>query len=294
MKPELVELAVVLGNNRDKFQALPHMNDDQINRVLDDMFSRPEPLFFYDVECDAKELDLPEFKSRRTQKSDPIKAESIFLVNKLITMKKMPVKYGLIVLKQLETIKDDWEPWWKKIAGKWILKNISKMGGAEVYLCKQIVEQFTKSNSFPEVFKENGKLFFKYQEDFLAKLKQSKNINQLQSSAESLFGLIDNETKKAFEPKLKQFFKEKIGTLKTKELLTFHKGERFKSRYLNEGANEINDMLVQLVTEELPLREHVLKPNQSKLVRKMSIHAGKKLSLQEAQLLANRLKSKKK
>lgn len=294
MSPEQVELAVVLGNNRDKLQALVFMNDDQLNRVLTDLFSRPNPLFFYDIECEAKDLGLPDFKTSRSKKIELIKAEGIFLVNKLISLKKMPVKYGLTVLKQLETIEDDWEPWWRKTSGKWILKNITKMTGVEVYLCKQTVEQFTKKNSFPEIFKENGKLFLKYQDDFLAKLKQSKNILQLQSSTESLFGLIDGPTRKSFEPKLNQFLKDKVSTFKTKDLLTFHKGERFKSRYLNEGANEINDLLIQLVSEALPQREHILKPNQSKLVRKMSIHAGQKLTLQEAQKLANRLKSKNK
>jgi hypothetical protein len=39
-------------------------------------------------------------------------------------------------------------------------------------------------------------------------------------------------------------------------------------------------------------REHVLSSAQSKLVRKMSIHAGKKLTLKEAQLLFNRLNKK--
>jgi hypothetical protein len=294
MKPEAVELAVILGNNKDKFQALEFMNDDQIKRVLEDLFSRANPLVFYDVECEAKELGLPEFKTSRSKKVELIKAEGIFLVNKLIELKKMPTTYGLTVLKQLETIKDDWEPWWRKVAGKWVVKNLLKIKGAEIYLSKQIIDQFAKQNNFPDIFKVHKNLFTKYQGEFLAKLKQTKNLAQLQMALENLLGLIDQETKKQFSPHLSKFFHERIKTLKTKELLIFHKGARFSSRYLEDGANEVHDLLFELITKELPLREHVLKPSQSKLIRKMSIHAGKKLGLKQAQLLENALKSKKK
>jgi hypothetical protein len=293
MTPEQVELAVVLGNNLDKLQALEFMNKDQLTRVLTDLFNRPNPLFFYDTECEAKELGLPEYKSIRSKKVELVKVEGIFLVNKLIKMKKMPTKYGLVVLKQLETIEGDWEPWWRKISGKWVLSHINQMSGVEVYLSKQIIDQFTKKNAFPEIFKGNSKLFFQYQEDFLAKLKQTKNLAQLQNSTVSLLGLIDNETKQEFMPALTKFLTEKISAFATKDLLIFHKGERFKSRYLYDGDNEISDLFVQLVAAELPRKEHVIKPSQAKLIRQMSIHAGKKLTLREAQLLDNQLKKKK-
>lgn len=292
MTPEQVELAVVLGNNLDKFQALEFMNQDQISRLVNDLFTRTNPLFFHDTECEAKELGLPEYRTSRTKKVELVKVEGIYLVNKLIKLKKLPVKYGLAVLKQLETIEDDWEPWWRKVSGKWILKNLNKMPSVELYLVKQVVDQFTKKNAFPEIFKGNSRLFLKHQEEFLTKLKQTKSISQLQSSTESLVGLIDGDIRREFLPVLTKFLQDKIKTFNTKDLLNFHKGERFKSRYLDDGCNEINDLFIKLVSEELPKREHVLKSSQSKLIRQMSIHAGRKLSLAEAQELNNKLKQK--
>ena len=58
-------------------------------------------------------------------------------------------------------------------------------------------------------------------------------------------------------------------------------------------ARQCDSDKYQELKDILKEREHVLSPGQSKLVRKMSIHAGKKLTLQEAQMLANSLEKKK-
>jgi hypothetical protein len=56
-------------------------------------------------------------------------------------------------------------------------------------------------------------------------------------------------------------------------------------------SNWINDD-TKKIKEILRTREHVLTSAQSKLVRKMSSHAGKKLTLKESQTLSNNLKRK--
>lgn len=76
--------------------------------------------------------------------------------------------------------------------------------------------------------------------------------------------------------------------MSAKELLN---KRRYNQFYDNDGGEEesANQEKIQTVLKN---KEHVLKPSQSRLIRKMSIHAGKKLSLQAAQLLNNKLKKK--
>ena len=67
------------------------------------------------------------------------------------------------------------------------------------------------------------------------------------------------------------------------------------------SAKELKNMLtgrrrdyekVEDVKVAMETKGHVLSSAQSRLIRKMSIHAGEKLTLREAQLLANKLKKK--
>ena len=81
--------------------------------------------------------------------------------------------------------------------------------------------------------------------------------------------------------------KRSIEELSTRELLAYLKKNRLKF-WRSYDENPSPDL--SKVKGLLAGRDHVLKPGQSRLVRKMSIHAGKKLSLREAQLLEKRLK----
>lgn len=56
------------------------------------------------------------------------------------------------------------------------------------------------------------------------------------------------------------------------------------------GSDEYEIGFLDEIKAELALREHVMTPAQSKLVRKMSKKAGEKLTLKEAQLLNNKSK----
>ncbi len=85
----------------------------------------------------------------------------------------------------------------------------------------------------------------------------------------------------------------------TKELLSLYKSLAYNlsPSYCSQDEQEWieydkEQKLVAAIKEELNTREHVLKPSQSKMIRKMSIHAGEKLTLEEAQLLYNKLARK--
>ena len=70
---------------------------------------------------------------------------------------------------------------------------------------------------------------------------------------------------------------------------------RFNINSYDFNSDEEYDSAVaeqEKIRELLSKKEHVLTPAQSKLIRKMSIHAGEKLTLQQAQKLQNKLKAK--
>jgi hypothetical protein len=65
-----------------------------------------------------------------------------------------------------------------------------------------------------------------------------------------------------------------------------------------KSASELKNMIKHCgqddedIKNELESKEHVLSSAQSRLIRKMSIHAGKKLTLRDAQILDNSLRKK--
>ena len=104
-----------------------------------------------------------------------------------------------------------------------------------------------------------------------------------------LHGMPKKNTQTQTSPKPKRDLED----LSTRELKDLYKSARANgySYYEEEDSSslEYRNKLKALLSS----REHVPSAAQSKLIRKMSIHAGKKLTLQEAQLLANQLKKTK-
>ena len=122
------------------------------------------------------------------------------------------------------------------------------------------------------------------------RLSRKLNLSPYESKIDSINKKI-HEVRQSKYPnnKSRVYTPEKpLSELTAKELLN---KRRYNQFYDNDGGEEesSNQEVIQKV---LKTKEHVLKPSQSRLIRKMSIHAGKKLSLQEAQSLNNKLKKK--
>jgi hypothetical protein len=84
-----------------------------------------------------------------------------------------------------------------------------------------------------------------------------------------------------------------VNSSKPEKRLEDRSTRELKKLLTHRGPNERDCDRNLEVKNILKTREHVNSSAQSKLIRKMSIHSGKKLTLKEAQLLSNRLKDKK-
>lgn len=145
---------------------------------------------------------------------------------------------------------------------------------------------FKPQGSFPYWFSPNS-LMKKYQRQWLQEIIQSApltlNLNKL---VEILKLIPETELTEVY-------LKKSLGKVPTKILVKRIHENYGRHMFDDEEYSEIKyrHQIESLIREELKTREHINNKEQSRLIRKMSIHAGRKLTLQEAQELEKSLKN---
>jgi hypothetical protein len=115
------------------------------------------------------------------------------------------------------------------------------------------------------------------------------SLPQVKPKLEKLVSAIDYYRQKNIKKELES------SSIKVEKTLDSLHPKQLKKIVLDSYSNRSeSDELTKKALAVLASKPHIISAAQSKLIRKMSIHAGKKLSLREAQLLSNKLKEKSK
>jgi hypothetical protein len=277
---EKLELAVLLGNNKEKLELALEFTKDQSKKVVKDFWTRPNKLLFSDFE-----------EPSRHRKDEVVKITGEDIAEKMLKYNNFPSSEILLVAKYLFEYNR-----WSYSLGTVLAEKLHKYPVAEEYVYKQMSEQLNNLKNHQELIgklRRSNSKFFKYKDLFFTKIKQTKGLKTLQSMTALVLNFVSKDEETKIYPLLETLVKSQISKLSTKELLNYHKNQRFSNYYLfTDGVSFLDTVIHKLVKEELPKREHVNSSKQSQLIRKMSIHAGEKLSLKEAQFLANKIKNK--
>ena len=145
---------------------------------------------------------------------------------------------------------------------------------------------FKPNGSFPYWFSPN-EVMKKYQKEwFSSVIKEAPLTLNLNKLVEIVKFIPDIEL-------IEVYLKKSIGKIPTKVLIKRIHENYGQHMFDDEEYSEIKykSQIESLVREELKTREHINNKEQSRLIRKMSIHAGRKLSLKEAQDLEKSLKN---
>ena len=145
---------------------------------------------------------------------------------------------------------------------------------------------FRPNGSFPFWFSPN-EVMKKYQKEWFSSLIKEAPVTLNLNKLEELVKLIPEV--ELIEP----YLKKSIGKIPTKILINRIHENYGQHMFDEEEYSEIKykKQIEELVREELKTREHINNKEQSRLIRKMSIHAGRKLNLKEAQELEKSLKN---
>ena len=287
MKPKL-HLTLLIGSLEDKVSSVQQMSEKEVSEELANILSRPYG--FARKEGKATGYDF---------------------LNKAIFYKKIKDKKILEIFRSIIERSEERELMFSNLKNK-IDKDVFSLKSEDLFFDKKLVAFLKKNkNDYPLCLSFMKNIVIDYNKyptflhcspwlmSFLEKQDFKKedekiikeNINKLHFS--ELATYVDNillRTELEFSKELalimQGHLEEVLEKVKTPQLLATYKDLRPYNSVIDQGMETVSKAIKVILDK----REHVPNGPQKKLIRKMSAYAGKKLTLQEAQAIDNKLK----
>lgn len=278
-------LAQVLGNFKEKVGVIKHCNSSQLADILHDI--QGLPLTYEDVsKTKVADLVLEALKTNKVSVEFLYSLVNQVVVNQTTFQVGSPIPSKVLIKKVFEqnSVKKD-----HKFL-KFFLKKLQYCFYSEPFV------SFIESE-FREI--ATAIKFYKNGQDWYLKNLEEINLSSIDQIERAFFMTNRMELLKSptFKEKYLKITHEKLNKMPNAQVVEYYTSRRLKlySFFDEEETQELyhRGEFLQEIKAYLDTRPHVLSKQQSKLIRKMSIHAGKKLSLREAQLLNNQLQRKK-
>lgn len=287
MKPKL-QLTLLIGSLEEKVSSVQQMSEKEVLAELSNILSKPYGL------------------ARKEGK-----VTGYDFLNKAIFYKKIKDKKILEIFRSIIERSEERELMFSNLKNK-IDKDVFSLKSEDLFFDKKLVAFLKKNkNDYPLCLSFMKNIVIDYNKyptflhyspwlmSFLEKHDFKKedekiikeNIKKLHFS--ELATYVDNillRTELEFSKELalimQKYLEEVLEKVKTPQLLATYKDLRPYNSVIDQGMETVSKAIKNILDK----REHVPSGPQKKLIRKMSAYAGKKLTLQEAQAIDNKLK----